>query len=141
MGYYSYCELYDSLVVPVQDYGAEIWSIVKSKTAEKNHERAMRYYLGVHNLTPLPALYVEMGWSAVKYRHHVQILRFWNRLIKTPGHRLPQHIFQRDLALSRKQNWSHEVLKLFKLYDHVADKNNPTICCLDCLMNFQKLTG
>ena len=24
-----------------------------------------------------------------------------------------------------------EVLKLFRLYDHVADKNNPTICCLD----------
>ena len=131
LGYDSYCKLYDSLVVPVQDYGAEIWSIVNSKTAEKIHERAMRYYLGVHNLTPLPALYGEMGWSAVKYRHHVQILRFWNRLIKTPGHRLLKHIFQRDLALSTKPNWSHEVLKLFRLYDHFGDKNNPTICCLD----------
>ena len=87
MGYDSYCKLYDFLVVPVQDYGAEIWSIVNLKTAEKNHERAMRYYSGVHNLTPPPALYGEMGWSAVKYRHHVQILRFWNRLIKTTGHR------------------------------------------------------
>ena len=89
----------------------------------------MRYYLGVHNLTPLPARYGEMGWSAVKYRHHVQILRFCNDLILE--HRLPKHIFQRDLALSRKPNWSHEVLKLFRLYDNVADKNNPSICCLD----------
>ena len=134
LGYDSYCKLYDSLVVTVQDYGAEIWSIVNSKTAEKIHERAMRYYLGVHNLTPLPALYGEMGWSAVKYRHHVQILRFWNRFIKTPGHRLLKHIFQRDLALSTKPNWSHEVLKLFRLYDHVADKNNPTICCLSSII-------
>ena len=23
------------------------------------------------------------------------------------------------------------VLKLFRLYNHVADKNNPTMCCLD----------
>ena len=61
LGYDTYCKLYDSLVVPFQDYGAEIWSIVNSKTAEKIHERAMRYYLGVHNLTPLPALYGEMG--------------------------------------------------------------------------------
>ena len=87
LGYDSYCKLYDSLVVPVQDYGAEIWSIVNSKTAEKINEREMRYYLEVHNLTPLPALYGEMGWSVVKYRHHVHILRFWNRLIKTPRHR------------------------------------------------------
>ena len=76
------------------DYGTEIWSIVNSKTAEKSHERAMGYYLGVHDLTPLLALYGEMGWSAGKYRHHVQILRFWNSLIKTPGHRLSKHIFQ-----------------------------------------------
>ena len=81
----------------------------------------MRYYLGVYNLTPLPALYEEIDWSAVKYRHHVQILRFWNRLIKTPGHRLLKHIVESDLALSRKPNWSHEVLKLFRLCDHVAD--------------------
>ena len=87
----------------------------------------MRYYLGVHNLTPLPALYGEMGWPAFKYRHHVQILRFWNRLVKTLGHRLLKHIFQRDLALSSKPHWSHEVLKLFRLYDQVSDKNNPTI--------------
>ena len=63
----------------------------------------------------------------------MQILGFWNRLIKTPGHRLLKHIFQRAPALSRKPNCSHEVLKLLRLYDHIADKNNPTrpICCLD----------
>ena len=88
LGYDSNCKLCDCLVVSVQDYGAEIWSIVNSKTAEKNHEREMKYYLGVHNFTPLPALYGEISWSAVKYRHHVQLLRFWNRLIKTTGHRL-----------------------------------------------------
>ena len=51
LGYDSYCKLYDSLVAPVQDYGAEIWGVVNSETAEKIHERAMRYYyLVAHNL-------------------------------------------------------------------------------------------
>ena len=36
-----------------------------------------------------------MGWSVVKYKHHVQILGFWNILIKTPG---LKHIFQKNLA-------------------------------------------
>ena len=49
LGYDSYCKLYDYLVVPVQDYGAEIWNIVNKKTTEKIHERAMRYYLGSSN--------------------------------------------------------------------------------------------
>ena len=61
-----------------------------------------------------------MGWSAVKYRHHLQILRFWIRFIKTPG-----DSFQRDLALSSNTNWSHDVLIVLELYDHVSDKNNP----------------
>ena len=30
------------------------------------HENAMRFYLGVHKFTTLPALYGEMGWIAVK---------------------------------------------------------------------------
>ena len=80
LGYECYCKLYDSLVVPVQYYEAEIWCIVNS-------------------------------WKS-------------NEI-------LSKCIFQRDLALSRKPNWSHEVLKLFRLYDHVADKNNPSLCCLD----------
>ena len=51
LGYDSYCKLYDSLVVPVLDYRIEIWSVVNSETAEKIHERAMRYYyLVAHNL-------------------------------------------------------------------------------------------
>ena len=61
VGYNTYCHLFDSFVVPVQDYACEIWWNSNINMCDKITERAMRYYLGVHNLTPLPALYGEMG--------------------------------------------------------------------------------
>ena len=61
--------LYDSLVEPVQDYASEIWGFKNTEMCNKVHENAMTFYLGVHKFTPLPALYGEMGWIAVKYRH------------------------------------------------------------------------
>ena len=40
----------------------EIWWNPNINRCDKITKRAMRYYLGVHNLTPLPALYGEMDW-------------------------------------------------------------------------------
>ena len=76
VGYNTYCHLFDSFVVPVQDYACEIWWNSNINMCDKITERAMRYYLGVHNLTPLPALYGEMGWLKTKYRHYIHVIRF-----------------------------------------------------------------
>ena len=63
-------------------------------------ENAMRFYLGVHKFTPLPALYGEMGWIAVKYRHYLSTFRFRNRMMKLPNTSITRHVFQRDIDLS-----------------------------------------
>ena len=111
VGYYTYCHLFDSFVVPVQDYACEIWWNSNINMCDKITERAMRYYLGVHNLTPLPALYGEMGWLKTKYRHYIHVIRFWNRLVNMDNHRLTKHIFQSDalFSVTGKRNWSYYV--------------------------------
>ena len=76
VGYNTYCHLFDTFVVPVQDYACEIWWNSNINMCDNITERAMRYYLGVHNLTPLPAWYGEMGWLKCKYRHHIHVIRF-----------------------------------------------------------------
>ena len=111
VGYNTYCHLFDSFVVPVQDYACEIWWNSNINMCDKITERAMRYYLGVHNLTPVPALYGEMGWLKTKYRHYIHVIRFWNRLVNMDNLRLTKHIFQSDalFSVTGKRNWSYDV--------------------------------
>ena len=66
----------------VQDYASEIWGFKNTEMCNNDHENAMRWFLGVHTLTPLPALYWEMGWIAVKYRHYLNTFRFSTRMMK-----------------------------------------------------------
>ena len=111
VGYNTYCHLFDSFVVPVQDYACEIWWNTNINMCDKITERAMRYYLGVHNLTPLPALYGKMGRLKTKYRHYIHVIRFWNRLVNMDNHRLTKHIFQSDalFSVTGKRNWPYDV--------------------------------
>jgi hypothetical protein len=57
---------------------------------------AQRYFLGVHNFTPVPALQSEMGWLPCKYRKYMNMVRLWNRLMKMPNERLTKQIFIAD---------------------------------------------
>ena len=75
-------------------------------------------------LRPLPALYGEMGWCAVKYRLYANIFRFWNRLMKLPDDNITKHIFQRDISQSEngKSNWSSDFKSLlFKVFPTVQE--------------------
>ena len=96
VGYNTYSHLFDSFVVPIQDYACEIWWNSNINMCDKITERAMRYYLGVH-LTPLPALYGEMCWLKTKYRHYIHVIRFWNRLVNMDNQNIffsPTHYFR-----------------------------------------------
>ena len=76
VGYNTYSQLYDSLVEPTQDYASEIWGFKNTEMCNKVHKNAMRFYLGVHKFTPMPASHGEMGWIAVKYRQYLSTFRF-----------------------------------------------------------------
>ena len=87
----------------MQDYASESWGFKNTEMCDKEHENAMRFYLGVHKLTPLSALYGEMDWIAVKYRHYLNTFGFWNRMLKLPNTSITRHVFQRDIDLSMTQ--------------------------------------
>ena len=74
--------------------------------------RAIRFYLGLHKYTPLPALHGEMGWKPPMYRHMTNILRFWNKLVNMDDSRLTKQIFNWDYQ-SRHGTWTTEVKQIF----------------------------
>ncbi len=47
---------------PVVEYASEIWGHKENIQCESIHQRACRYYMGVHPKTPILALIANMGW-------------------------------------------------------------------------------
>ena len=55
--------MYESGVIPVVDYGSAIWGSAKHKQSELIQNCTIRYFLGVHNFTAIPALGKKGGYQ------------------------------------------------------------------------------
>ncbi len=73
---------FKSCILPVLEYGSEVWGYKFFKCADNIQERAIRYFLGVHRFTPLSVLRGEVGWHKTQCNRWVNMCRFWNRHIK-----------------------------------------------------------
>ena len=105
----TYSKLYETCVVPIADYGSNVWGFKNSKNAATVHKRAIIYFLGVHTFTPIEGMYGDMGWATPQMRHHANMMRFWNRLVNMDDDRLTKKVFMWDWMLN-KANWSSEML-------------------------------
>ena len=76
IGYDTYSKMYDSCVTPVVDYGSGVWGKTKNAHSDLIQNKAYRYFLGVHNFTPVAAMQAEMGWLPSSSRKQLNILRF-----------------------------------------------------------------
>ena len=68
-GYNTFNTLFNSGVLSISDYSAEIWATKNFPKIEQVSYKAARYFLGVHRFAPVDALLGDMGWSTAKTRH------------------------------------------------------------------------
>ena len=117
VGYGSFTKMYETCVIPVADYGSSTWGYHNLHHSTKIQDRAIRYFLGVHRFTALPALHAEMGWLLPRYRKYLNMLRFWNRVINLPNDRLTKRVFtmDRDRCAKSSQNWTKNIKEIFDL--------------------------
>ena len=93
MGYNTFKKLYDACITKVADYSAGIWGLGLYPKLNNVHNRALRTYLGVHKYAPIEALTGELSFTPPSIRRKIEMVRFWNRLVKMPEGRLPKVIF------------------------------------------------
>ncbi len=74
--------------------------IVQNQTA--------RFFLGVHRFAPTEGLQGDLGWFSCRMRRKMNVLRYWNRLLKLDDDRLTKHFFLWDYGII-KNNWSSHV--------------------------------
>ena len=133
VGYKTFNKMYHSQVVPIMEYGSGIWGYGNSLLSNKIQFRAIRYFLGVHPKTPLLALEGDMGWKSCRLRQHVNMIRFWNRMINMDENRLTKRIFNWDYNLCK--NWCLEIKQI--LYsaslEHIYNEQN--VCNINTIDN------
>ena len=127
IGHSTFTKLFDTSVIPIIEYGAEVWGYKKYTSCEKVQNRAIRYFMGVHPKTPIPALNGDMGWIATDVRRHNAMIRYWNRLMNMNNERITKKVFIWDKSLC-KENWSSEVKCLLSSAGMIECFNFDRLC-------------
>ena len=113
LGYDTYTKLYDNYVTSIVDYGCEIWGVNECKKCDVLHNRAIRFYLGVHKYAPKLALRADMGWVSPINKRLIKIMRFWNHILNLSEERLPRKMLGIELyEMNYKNNWCKKLERL-----------------------------
>lgn len=129
MGFNTYETLFEKCVIPVLNYGAEIWGGREYSHSQQIQNRAMRFYLGVHKFAPTLGMLGDLGWIPIKYSQFLCMLRFWNRLVTCPHDCLLYKVFLWDNSKCHK-NWCMEIKSLFQQLDMLHVYENKSVCDL-----------
>ena len=89
------------------DYGSAVWGMKAYDKLDQVHNRAARFFAGVHRLCPIPGFIGDMGWLDNLSRWKTERIRLWNRLIDTSNDRLVKKIFMWDKEIHTNTNKSN----------------------------------
>jgi len=80
-------QVYKALVLPVLEYGAEVWGNCEWEDAELLQRSVARRILGAKQSTSIAFLMGELGWWPLSARRDLLRLRFWWKLVNMQNSR------------------------------------------------------
>jgi hypothetical protein len=100
-------KLFRALVLPIMEYGHEIWApsmLCYATTAvdspmERVFRRFLRRVLGLRAGTPVDVLLAEAGQYPLRVGLVVNLARFWNRFVRMDDGRLAKQAFTHNVGL------------------------------------------
>ena len=105
-------KLFDTQILPILTYGAEIWGLSKNlESIERVHLFAIKRFLGVHPITPRHVLYGDTGRYPLFITTYTKCIKFWLRLIKLENCRYSKKAYNmlRHLENQNYITWIDEV--------------------------------
>ena len=103
-------------MVPVLNYGTEIWGSGKCVEIERVQLETGRRILGVGKKTADNVVRGELGWWTMKAQRNTKKLLYWTRLVRMDDSRLAKQIYiQRRTQPNRRVNdWCSHIQKILK---------------------------
>lgn len=113
-------KLFDSLILPILNYGCEIWSFSKSQDAERIHLKFLKQILGVRKQTCNLAVYGELGRVPLSVLHKTRVLKYWFKILSTPQSFIYKVYNQQVVDVNTGSNDNSWALNLKRLLDSLG---------------------
>ena len=85
-----FLHVFDKTLVPILDYGGEIWGIYDWEKLERTHLFACKHILNVNMNTATDAIYAETGRTPPVAKRHVATIKFAIRLSRLNSDKLTE---------------------------------------------------
>ena len=137
LGFKTFTTLFHSGVAPILDYCSSIWGYQKLDQINTIQNRAIRFYLGVHKYAPNLAINGDIGWLSSGVRRWVEMLRYWNRLMKMNDSYLTKKVFEWDYNKRKTQgSWNSDIYKLFTTLEMAHIHSNKELIDLETARDY-----
>ena len=93
--------LWNGLVRPLLEYGAEIWGSRNWVEADRLQKKMGNFFLGVRPNTPDEMVLGDLGWKELRNRRTILRLRYWKKILGMGDARLTKRVYEED----RKRLW------------------------------------
>ena len=93
-------DLFDKLILPILNYGSEVWGFSKATAVERVHLQFCKRLLGVKKTTQNDFIYGELGRTTCIIRRYLLIIKFWFKILSsgsTKYIKLVYHMMLNDL--------------------------------------------
>ena len=128
MPFNCFRKLYESMVMPIIEYGAAVWGQQQYTSINRVCNRAWKYFLGVHKFTANAAVLGDVAVTPPVVMQHVAIARQWCRMVNMDDQRLNKKIFVWAYQYSNLgcKNWVFKTMKYFRENGlrHLCNINN-----------------
>jgi len=132
MEFRTYTKIYNTCIVPVINYGSEIWGFKDYAVCNNLFMKVMKFFLGVNKYTPNVGVQGELGWIKPVFIRWKNMCRYWNRLMNMDNTRILYKIFKNDYQKCKK-NWSSEIKTIFSELGMLETFINSETCSLEAI--------
>ena len=74
-------DLFDKLILPILNYGGEVWGFTQANVIERVHLQFCKRLLGVKKTTQNDFVYGELGRTTCIIKRYVSIIKYWFKIL------------------------------------------------------------
>ena len=109
------CELFDKIIIPICDYGCEVWGFHKTPAIERVHLQFCKRILHVKKSTANVFVYGELGRFPLAVNRHLKIIKYWLKIITRKTNPLLYILYRyqyEKCEIEHANNWASKVKEI-----------------------------